>query len=444
MTTHIEPSPSPPTRSNSFPTTTPPLDRRAEVLTIRAYLDMLGRRATSIGFADRAIASAEACGDWHSLAQALNARGSARIGLADDTAGIDDLERSRAIGAEHGSDKIVSDAMENLGSGCGEVRRMVPAGRSLEEAMSYASTHDLDANRRYSQAWLARVRFDQGRWDEAAQLLSSDLDANLISSIVASTVDGRLRSRRGLPGVAEPLARAWALAVDTNDLQRLWPVVAGRAEAAWLTDSVDDAVRDDLGHVAALATGTGMRYAVGELGWWEWKLGMRCGPLPDEAADGYAFHVVGDIASAVEFWESLGAPYEAALALADADDESSLRDALNRFIALGAIPMAQRVRRNLRERGARDIPRGPRSSTASAPAGLTGRELDVLALVADGLTNREIAGAAAHLHPHRRAPRGGHPAQARRAHAHRGRRHPRRKMGNMTDVRQSSTPYRRP
>ena len=27
---------------------------------------------------------------------------------------------------------------------------------------------DLDAIRSYSQAWLARVRFEQGRWDEAA------------------------------------------------------------------------------------------------------------------------------------------------------------------------------------------------------------------------------------------------------------------------------------
>ena len=59
----------------------------------------------------------------------------------------------------------------------------------------------LDAIRRYSQAWLARVRFEQGRWDEAAGLLTSDLDECLIGNIVALTVDGASI-------VAEPLADA--------------------------------------------------------------------------------------------------------------------------------------------------------------------------------------------------------------------------------------------
>jgi DNA-binding NarL/FixJ family response regulator len=53
--------------------------------------------------------------------------------------------------------------------------------------------------------------------------------------------------------------------------------------------------------------------------------------------------------------------------------------------------MAQRVRHELRALGVRDVPRGPRRSTAADPAGLTTREIEVLALVADGLTDREIA-----------------------------------------------------
>jgi DNA-binding NarL/FixJ family response regulator len=49
------------------------------------------------------------------------------------------------------------------------------------------------------------------------------------------------------------------------------------------------------------------------------------------------------------------------------------------------------VARKLRVRGVRDIARGPRRATRAHPAGLTARELDVLALVVDGLRNAEIA-----------------------------------------------------
>jgi DNA-binding NarL/FixJ family response regulator len=45
----------------------------------------------------------------------------------------------------------------------------------------------------------------------------------------------------------------------------------------------------------------------------------------------------------------------------------------------------------LRDRGVRDLPRGPRARTRSNPAGLTTRELEVLALLAEGLRNADIA-----------------------------------------------------
>ena len=42
-------------------------------------------------------------------------------------------------------------------------------------------------------------------------------------------------------------------------------------------------------------------------------------------------------------------------------------------------------------RGVRGVPRGPRTRTRENPAGLTGRELEVLALLAEGLRNAQIA-----------------------------------------------------
>ena len=45
----------------------------------------------------------------------------------------------------------------------------------------------------------------------------------------------------------------------------------------------------------------------------------------------------------------------------------------------------------MRERGVRNMPRGPYSAARQNPAQLTARELEVLALLSDGLRNAEIA-----------------------------------------------------
>jgi DNA-binding NarL/FixJ family response regulator len=54
------------------------------------------------------------------------------------------------------------------------------------------------------------------------------------------------------------------------------------------------------------------------------------------------------------------------------------------------VTRADRLRRDLRDRGLR-VPRGPRPSTAADPTGLTARQREVLALIAQGLSNAQIA-----------------------------------------------------
>jgi DNA-binding CsgD family transcriptional regulator len=97
------------------------------------------------------------------------------------------------------------------------------------------------------------------------------------------------------------------------------------------------------------------------------------------------------LARAAAQWNRLGRPYDAALARLGSADEGDLRDALAVFGELGAAAAAGWTRRRMRELGIRTIPRGPRAATRAAPAGLTAREQEVLALISAGLANREIS-----------------------------------------------------
>jgi len=58
---------------------------------------------------------------------------------------------------------------------------------------------------------------------------------------------------------------------------------------------------------------------------------------------------------------------------------------------LGARPAAAMVARRLRERGARGVPRGPRPRPRQNEANLTPRQVEVLALLSEGLRSAEIA-----------------------------------------------------
>lgn len=362
-----------------------------------AALNMLGRRVReAVEVGTRAARLAERLGDSAALARALNVVGSA-LWFIDPEQAEGLLLRSLEIGRRTGDDSRAAVAMTNLGSGAGEVRRYETADRWLREGLQWASQRDLDASRDYATAWLSRIHFEQGRWSEAGAAASSiSPSAGLISRIVALTVLGRLRVRRGDPDQVGPLEEAWELAVQTGDLQRLWPAAAGRAEAAWLAGH-GERIPDLVGETYELAVRLEQQWPRGELGFWLWRAGVL-GAAPDGAAAPYALQINGNWRVAMSSWEQIGCPYEAAFALADSDDPGDLRVALRGFARLGARPMAERVAAMLREMGVRNLPRLPTRETVDNPGGLTNRELEVLALIAKRCTNAEIA-AALHISP---------------------------------------------
>ena len=167
------------------------------------------------------------------------------------------------------------------------------------------------------------------------------------------------------------------------------PVAAAKAEAAWLRGDLG-AVRDATDTTLELAVQKRSGRVVGELQVWRRRSGIDEAPSAI-AEEPYTLELSGQPARAADQWAEFGLPYEAALARAAADTDEALRRSLDELNLLGARPAAAAVARRLRERGARGVPRGARASTRSNAAGLTPRESEVLALVADGLRNAEIA-----------------------------------------------------
>ena len=199
----------------------------------------------------------------------------------------------------------------------------------------------------------------------------------------------RLLARRGDPAAEQLLEQAWARATQQRSLLGLAFAGAALMEWAWLNERPERAAAV-LDAWRPHAARPGAEQATAEL----LRYGARAG-LPVEIAPGcpqpWAAGLRGDWAAAAQRWAEIGDPYERALELADSGRVEPTLAALRALEDLGAVAATRIVRRTLRALGVTRVPRRSHASTRANPAGLTQRQLDVLELVAAGLTNAEIA-----------------------------------------------------
>jgi len=131
-------------------------------------------------------------------------------------------------------------------------------------------------------------------------------------------------------------------------------------------------------------------WLLGELLVWLDRLGL---PRPRTASPArpYALELAGEYLAAAAWWRRASCPFDEALVRTRTTGEGHLAAALELVAATGADRVAARLRRAMRDAGERSVPRGARPATRADPHGLTPREVEVLALLRDGLTNAAIA-----------------------------------------------------
>ncbi|WP_420640825.1 ATP-binding protein [Candidatus Leptofilum sp.] len=369
----------------------PPSRELGHAYRTQAGLRMLHRdMAEALIWAEKAVALAEQFNDTETLAAVYNTIGSALL-LSDYEEGCRYLEKSLAIAQANNMPMYVANAFTNLGSGSGELYQIHRADRYLAQGVAYALEREQDGAWLYMTAWRALTKLYLGQWDEAADLATAVLQTPGVSAttqIMALLALGRLRTRRGDPGIWEALDEALSLADKTQTLQRIAPVRIARAEAAWLASKPQHA-QAEAEAAYRLAVDKKHPWFTGELAFWLWRAGQSV-TLPSWTAVPFAQQITGEWQAAAANWKERGCPYEQAAALADGDEASQFA-ALEIFEQLGAAPAADKLRQKLQAAGVRGIPRGPRPTTRENPFGLTSREMDVLELLAEGLSNTMIA-----------------------------------------------------
>jgi DNA-binding CsgD family transcriptional regulator len=263
------------------------------------------------------------------------------------------------------------------------------AERHISAGLAHCDGIDFDVYRYYLLSWQAKLRLAAARWNEAVQTAGICLGEPCpFARIHALVALGLVRARRGDPDPWTPLDEAVALAQPRRELQWIAPVAIARAEAAWL-EGRNDAAAAATDIAFEFSRSKNSPYTTG-LAYWRCRAGLDA-DVPMSRDDPYALEMAGQWARAAESWAKLGCPYESALALASASDEPALRRALTELQRLGARPAADMVIGRLHERGVRGLRRGPRRTTQDNPAGLTRREVEVLALIAQGLRNADVA-----------------------------------------------------
>jgi DNA-binding CsgD family transcriptional regulator/tetratricopeptide (TPR) repeat protein len=433
----------------------PSVERARVLGSLAQLLALLSHLEEAKGVAEEAAAIAGQVGVCAEEASARTALGGALMHLGDPDAGLVELEAARRLATQAGDVIVALRAIVNHSDGLLMAGRLEEAVMVARDGLQQARRLGLARSFGPLLACNAtEALFALGRWDEAERVSREALETAPSDPASVHLVLARAALELGLGDLDAAEARLQAvrrlLPDPIPEAQKAGPLLGGLAELALWRGHLDQArelVAEAVPRVAADPRRAAPLYALGvrvvadraELA----RARHPGQPAPDDgtatallerlaratqgsAAAGLpevaAWHALGLAertrqagqsdpaawAAAAAAWERLGQPYriayggfrQAEALLASGDRESAavvLGRAAEVTGRLGARPLdteiralARRARLDLAPHaGAPAVATG--ASTPAAQLGLTPREAEVLALVADGRSNRQIA-----------------------------------------------------
>lgn len=362
------------------------------LLRARAYVQsselamLAGRSEEALRWARKAFVSGGEDPEVHT--RALTSAAAVRMQLdVDDTVGLERALEVATSRAQHHHAVLAMTALAFINL------QWVRPGSALvwcQRGRSHADEHELRSLREYLDSVLAWLLLRRGDTEGADRLLSAVTPPDpSVVRLQAMTVRAEKAVRFGHEDADGLLEGVVEVAERTGELKRVEPVLELEVERALTCGR--PLPRHRFRQVQELVGHHPEGWAAGRMAAWASLCGLTAPPpAPDEMAAPHAAMVVKDWRAAAEAFGAVGWQHDQALMLSLLPTRAALRESLDIARRCGAAAVEHRAAQQLRRLG-HTVPRGPRRSSRTNPAGLTDRQVEVLALLGDGLTNAEIA-----------------------------------------------------
>ncbi len=383
----------------------------------------------------RAVSLAETAGRIDLRAQGLSLEGLLLAAGGEAPVGIRTIKAALELALEHGLTDAAAEAHRRLGIAYSYNSDYRTAGKAFSEAVQFCQTHGNQTQRKLCLGCMAWAHFQMGDWQRAGDLcrqVRADKETPAGLRAIALGVLGLVKAHRGELRPARRLLEQSAALTRPHETVAMELIVLGglagvaeseadpeQAERLYrrlleLWSQSDDRL-DAAGGLCAAASFFAQRGLEAEVARCVEALSQMAATGNPEARAAFAFGLgetallSDDAPSAAELFsralanlEGLELPLfqattalRAGVTLIRAGDREGgverLRDAHRLARKLGARPLAGRIASELAAHGATaGEPRSPRAASRASRAGLTRRQLKVLRLIAEGLTNREI------------------------------------------------------